>query len=158
MFPCSGQLPRNYPGAPVREGTACAPRTAMFALRPNTISARLPYAIHFYIAMMLGCQGNNGHKTMGAQSRANHRGELHMRRREFLKYSAATALAGSVGYRAARADLPTVKVVVIGAKTGPLAPALPPHANQVQHAIYTLRDHCSIISHYAPTPSCSSLV
>ena len=45
-----------------------------------------------------------------------------MRRREFLKYSAATALAGSVGYRAARADLPTVKVVVIGAKTGPLAP------------------------------------
>jgi hypothetical protein len=26
------------------------------------ISARLPYAIHFYIAMMLGCQGNNGHK------------------------------------------------------------------------------------------------
>ena len=45
-----------------------------------------------------------------------------MRRREFLKYSAATALAGSVGYRAARADLPTVKVAVIGAKTGPLAP------------------------------------
>ena len=53
---------------------------------------------------------------------ANHRGELHMRRREFLKYSAATALAGSVGYRAARADLPPVKVGVIGAKTGPLAP------------------------------------
>ncbi len=45
-----------------------------------------------------------------------------MRRREFLKYSAATALAGSVGYRTARADLPTVKVAVIGAKTGPLAP------------------------------------
>jgi len=45
-----------------------------------------------------------------------------MRRREFLKYSAATALAGSVGYPAAGADLPTVKVVVIGAKTGPLAP------------------------------------
>jgi branched-chain amino acid transport system substrate-binding protein len=45
-----------------------------------------------------------------------------MRRREFLKYSAATALAGSVGYRAARADLPAVKVAVIGAKTGPLAP------------------------------------
>ena len=45
-----------------------------------------------------------------------------MRRREFLKYSAATALAGSVGYRAARADAPTVKVGVVGAKTGPLAP------------------------------------
>ena len=44
-----------------------------------------------------------------------------MRRREFLKYSAATALAGSVGYRAARADAPTVKVGVVGAKTGPLA-------------------------------------
>ena len=45
-----------------------------------------------------------------------------MRRREFLKYSAATALAGSVGYRAARADAAPVKVAVIGAKTGPLAP------------------------------------
>jgi anaerobic selenocysteine-containing dehydrogenase len=44
-----------------------------------------------------------------------------MRRREFLKYSAATALAGSVGYRAAMADAPTVKVGVVGAKTGPLA-------------------------------------
>src|ERR1700730_223660 len=119
MFPCSGQLPRNDPGAPVGEGTACAPRTAMFALRPNTISARLPYAIHFYIAMMLGCQGNNGHKTMGAQSRANHRGELHMRRREFLKYSAATALAGSVGYRAARADAAPRESPGRGGKTRP---------------------------------------
>jgi branched-chain amino acid transport system substrate-binding protein len=45
-----------------------------------------------------------------------------MRRREFLKYSAATAVAGSVGYRAARADAATVKVGVVGAKTGPLAP------------------------------------
>src|SRR5262252_6952433 len=45
-----------------------------------------------------------------------------MRRREFLKYSAATALAGSVGYRAAKADTGTFKVAVIGAKTGPLAP------------------------------------
>ena len=45
-----------------------------------------------------------------------------MRRREFLKFSAATALAGSVGYRAARADTAPVKVAVIGAKTGPLAP------------------------------------
>ncbi len=45
-----------------------------------------------------------------------------MRRREFLKYSAATAVAGSVGYRAARADAAAVKVGVVGAKTGPLAP------------------------------------
>jgi branched-chain amino acid transport system substrate-binding protein len=44
-----------------------------------------------------------------------------MRRRELLKYAGATALAGSFGYRA-RADLPTVKVGVVGAKTGPLAP------------------------------------
>jgi branched-chain amino acid transport system substrate-binding protein len=43
-------------------------------------------------------------------------------RRRFLKYSAATAMAGSVGYGAARADAPTVKVGVVGAKTGPLAP------------------------------------
>ena len=41
---------------------------------------------------------------------------------DFLKYSAATTLAGSIGYRAARADAPTVKVGVVGAKTGPLAP------------------------------------
>jgi branched-chain amino acid transport system substrate-binding protein len=45
-----------------------------------------------------------------------------MRRRDFLKYSAATTLAGSIGYRTARADAPTVKVGVVGAKTGPLAP------------------------------------
>jgi branched-chain amino acid transport system substrate-binding protein len=45
-----------------------------------------------------------------------------MRRREFLKYSAATAVAGSVGYRAASAEAATVKVGVVGAKTGPLAP------------------------------------
>ena len=38
-----------------------------------------------------------------------------MRRRDFLKYSAATTLAGSIGYRAARADAPTVKVGVVGA-------------------------------------------
>jgi branched-chain amino acid transport system substrate-binding protein len=44
-----------------------------------------------------------------------------MRRRELLKYAGATALAGSFGYRA-KADLPTVKVGVVGAKTGPLAP------------------------------------
>src|SRR6202034_3709897 len=44
-----------------------------------------------------------------------------MRRREFLKYSAATALAGSVGYRAARADAGAVQVRVVGAKTGTLA-------------------------------------
>jgi branched-chain amino acid transport system substrate-binding protein len=45
-----------------------------------------------------------------------------MKRREFLKYSAATAVAGSFGYRTARADAGTVKVGVVGAKTGPLAP------------------------------------
>ena len=45
-----------------------------------------------------------------------------MRRREFLKYSAATALAGSVSFHAARADAPTVKFGMVGAKTGPLAP------------------------------------
>jgi branched-chain amino acid transport system substrate-binding protein len=45
-----------------------------------------------------------------------------MRRRDFLKYSAATTLAGSLGYRAARADAPPIKVGVVGAKTGPLAP------------------------------------
>ena len=45
-----------------------------------------------------------------------------MRRRDFLKYSAATTLAGSIGYRAARAEAPSVKVGVVGAKTGPLAP------------------------------------
>ena len=44
-----------------------------------------------------------------------------MRRREFLKYSAATALATPF-VRAARADAGMFKVVVIGAKTGPLAP------------------------------------
>jgi branched-chain amino acid transport system substrate-binding protein len=45
-----------------------------------------------------------------------------MRRREFLKYSGAATLAGAVGYRTASADAPTVKVGVVGAKTGPLAP------------------------------------
>ncbi len=44
-----------------------------------------------------------------------------MRRREFLKYSAATTLAAPF-VRAARADTGTFKVAVIGAKTGPLAP------------------------------------
>ena len=45
-----------------------------------------------------------------------------MRRRDFLKYSAATTVAGSLGYRSARADAPPVKFGVVGAKTGPLAP------------------------------------
>jgi branched-chain amino acid transport system substrate-binding protein len=45
-----------------------------------------------------------------------------MRRRDFLKYSAATTLAGSLSYRAARADTPPIKVGVVGANTGPLAP------------------------------------
>jgi branched-chain amino acid transport system substrate-binding protein len=44
-----------------------------------------------------------------------------MQRREFLKLSAATVLAAPA-IRAARADTDTVKVAVIGAKTGPLAP------------------------------------
>jgi len=44
-----------------------------------------------------------------------------MRRREFLKYSAATVVAAPF-VRAARADAGTIKVAVIGAKTGPLAP------------------------------------
>lgn len=44
-----------------------------------------------------------------------------MRRREFLKYSAATALAAPF-VRAARAESGAIKVAVIGAKTGPLAP------------------------------------
>jgi anaerobic selenocysteine-containing dehydrogenase len=39
-----------------------------------------------------------------------------MRRRDFLKYSAATTLAGSLSYRAARADTPPIKVGVVGAK------------------------------------------
>ncbi len=44
-----------------------------------------------------------------------------MQRREFLKYSAATALAAPF-VRAARADSGSIKVGVVGAKTGPLAP------------------------------------
>ena len=44
-----------------------------------------------------------------------------MRRREFLKYSAATAVAAPF-VRVASADAGTYKVGVIGAKTGPLAP------------------------------------
>jgi branched-chain amino acid transport system substrate-binding protein len=44
-----------------------------------------------------------------------------MRRREFLKYSAATAMAAPF-VRAAVADTGVYKVGVIGAKTGPLAP------------------------------------
>jgi branched-chain amino acid transport system substrate-binding protein len=48
-------------------------------------------------------------------------GRIFMRRREFLKYSAATAVAAPF-VRAARADAGTYKVGVIGAKTGPLAP------------------------------------
>jgi branched-chain amino acid transport system substrate-binding protein len=55
-----------------------------------------------------------------------------MKRREFLKYSAATAVASSVGFRRARAEAGPIKVGVVGAKTGPLAPGasvthFPPH-------------------------------
>jgi branched-chain amino acid transport system substrate-binding protein len=46
-----------------------------------------------------------------------------MQRRELLKYAAATAVAGSLGPRIARAADPVVvKVGVVGPKTGPLAP------------------------------------
>ena len=45
-----------------------------------------------------------------------------MKRREFLKYSAATAVASSFGYRRARAEAGPIKFGVIGPKTGPLAP------------------------------------
>ena len=44
-----------------------------------------------------------------------------MKRREFLKYSAATAVAAPF-VRAARADTGVYKVGMVGAKTGPLAP------------------------------------
>jgi branched-chain amino acid transport system substrate-binding protein len=45
-----------------------------------------------------------------------------MRRREFLKYSAAAALAGSLCAPRVSAQGSTIKVGVVGAKTGPLAP------------------------------------
>ena len=45
-----------------------------------------------------------------------------MQRRELLKYAGATALAAPF-IRAAKADNKTVKVGIVGAKTGPLAPA-----------------------------------
>ncbi len=44
-----------------------------------------------------------------------------MRRREFLKYTAASAVAAPF-VRAARADAGIIKVGLVGAKTGPLAP------------------------------------
>jgi branched-chain amino acid transport system substrate-binding protein len=44
-----------------------------------------------------------------------------MRRREFLKFSATMALAAPF-VRPARAETGSIKVAVIGAKTGPLAP------------------------------------
>jgi hypothetical protein len=47
-----------------------------------------------------------------------------MRRREFLKYSAATAVAAPF-VRPARADAAVVKVGVVGAKTGPRPAAKP---------------------------------
>ena len=45
-----------------------------------------------------------------------------MRRREFLKLTAATAVAGTLSAPAVRAESSTIKVGVVGAKTGPLAP------------------------------------
>src|SRR6202162_6587413 len=44
-----------------------------------------------------------------------------MRRRDLLKYAGVTALAAPF-VRAARADQTTIKVGVVGPKTGPLAP------------------------------------
>ena len=48
-------------------------------------------------------------------------GRSEMRRRDLLKYAGATALAAPF-VRAAKADQTIVKVGVVGAKTGPLAP------------------------------------
>src|SRR5215475_12397902 len=48
--------------------------------------------------------------------------EVAMRRRDLLKYAGATALAAPF-VRVARAEQGPVKVGVVGAKTGPLAPA-----------------------------------
>src|SRR5262249_48610688 len=61
-------------------------------------------------------------KTDGATPSLHHAREECMRRRDFLKYSAATTVAGSLSYRTARPDAAPVKVGVVGAKTGPLAP------------------------------------
>ena len=54
-----------------------------------------------------------------------------MRRRDLLKFAGATALAVPF-LRAARADQTTIKIGVVGPKTGPLAPGtavthFPPH-------------------------------
>ena len=43
-----------------------------------------------------------------------------MKRREFLKYSAATAVTSSFSFRRAVAETPPIKVGLVGAKTGPL--------------------------------------
>ena len=47
-----------------------------------------------------------------------------MRRRELLKYAGATALAAPF-IRTARADTGTVKIGVVGAKTGPVQVVTP---------------------------------
>jgi len=47
--------------------------------------------------------------------------EVFMRRRELLKYASATVLAAPF-IKIARADTGTIKIGVVGAKTGPLAP------------------------------------
>src|SRR5260370_26182471 len=74
----------------------------------------------FNIDHMTGTQPRSRNDG-GAPAARIHPREDYMRRREFLKYSAATALATPF-VRAARADAGTFKVAVIGAKTGPLAP------------------------------------
>jgi branched-chain amino acid transport system substrate-binding protein len=56
-----------------------------------------------------------------AEIQGNKHREVAMRRRDLLKYAGATALAAPF-VRVARADQGTIKVGVVGAKTGPLAP------------------------------------
>src|ERR1700736_251510 len=60
---------------------------------------------------------------MSDRPTANSRGRESMRRRELLKYAAATTAAGPFAPWIARAAEPiTIKVGVVGPKTGPLAP------------------------------------
>jgi branched-chain amino acid transport system substrate-binding protein len=57
-----------------------------------------------------------------ADIQSNKHREVAMRRRDLLKYAVATTIAAPF-VRVARADQGTIKVGVVGAKTGPLAPA-----------------------------------
>jgi branched-chain amino acid transport system substrate-binding protein len=60
--------------------------------------------------------------TEGRTYKATKHREVVMRRRDLLKYAGATAIATPF-VRVAHADQGTIKVGVVGAKTGPLAPA-----------------------------------